>query len=163
MHELESFFAFEHCENALPDVLVMGKGMGGGMPIDTFIVFERIMSCLSHNPTLGYITTFGDHRVIAKSTLATFLDELMEWRLMQNISEKEKLFQELLVHKEIRFIQGRGLMLACELKRIRIENNPGFPCKRIDCFLAAFLRRFANLSSFKPYLRRSIQMMLYSA
>lgn len=108
-------FAFEHYENALPDILVMGKGMGGGMPVGAFMSSRKIMSCLSHNPMLGHITTFGGHPVIAASALAT-LDELIEGRWMQEVSEKEKLFRELLVHKEIQSIQGRGLMLACKLK-----------------------------------------------
>lgn len=108
-------FAFEHDQDAIPDVLVMGKGMGGGMPIGAFMSSEKIMNCLSHDPMLGHITTFGGHPVIAASALAT-LEELVQGTWMKEIPKKEELFRKLLVHKEIKSIQGRGLMLACKLK-----------------------------------------------
>lgn len=89
-------FAFEHYD-MVPDVLVMGKGMASGMPIGAFTASGEIMDCLSHNPSLGHITTFGGNPVIAAAALAT-LEELMESDLMNQIDEKEKLFRDLLVH-----------------------------------------------------------------
>src|SRR5690606_6971821 len=107
-------FAFEHYD-MVPDVLVMGKGMASGMPIGAFTASAEIMDCLSHNPSLGHITTFGGNPVIAAAALAT-LEELLESELMNQIEEKEKLFTELLVHSKIKAVHGRGLMLAPELE-----------------------------------------------
>lgn len=107
-------FAFEHYD-MVPDVLVMGKGMASGMPIGAFTASAEIMDCLSHNPSLGHITTFGGNPVIAAAALAT-LEELLESDLMNQIEEKEKLFRELLVHPKIKAVHGRGLMLAPELE-----------------------------------------------
>lgn len=107
-------FAFEHYD-FVPDVLVIGKGMASGMPIGAFTTSSEMMDCLSHNPTLGHITTFGGNPVVAAAALAT-LDELLESNLMNEIEAKEKLFRELLVHPKIKTVAGRGLMLAPELE-----------------------------------------------
>lgn len=106
-------FAFQHYDMT-PDVLVMGKGMASGMPIGAFTASAEIMDCLSHNPTLGHITTFGGNPVVAAAALAT-LEELLENDWMSKIDEKEKLFRQLLIHPKIKNIAGRGLMLAPEL------------------------------------------------
>lgn len=105
-----TLFGFENY-NVTPDVLVTGKGLGGGMPIGAFIASQKIMSCLKENPKLGHITTFGGHPVIAASALAT-LKELYDARLMQTIKSKEQLFKKLLQHPLIQEIRGTGLMLA---------------------------------------------------
>lgn len=107
-------FAFEHY-GMVPDVLVMGKGMAGGMPIGAFTSSAEIMDCLSHSPSLGHVTTFGGNPVVAAAALAT-LEELLEGDWMAQIDEKEKLFRDLLVHPKIKSIPGRGLMLAPELE-----------------------------------------------
>lgn len=107
-------FAFEHY-NFVPDVLVMGKGMAGGMPIGAFTASAEMMDCLSHSPSLGHVTTFGGNPVVAAAALAT-LDELLEGDWMAQIDEKEQLFRELLVHPKIKSIPGKGLMLAPELE-----------------------------------------------
>lgn len=107
-------FAFEHYD-MVPDVLVMGKGMAGGMPIGAFTANAEIMDCLSHSPSLGHVTTFGGNPVVAAAALAT-LEELLEGDWMAQINEKEKLFRKLLVHPKIKSIPGRGLMLAPELE-----------------------------------------------
>lgn len=107
-------FAFEHYD-FVPDVLVMGKGMGGGMPIGAFTASGEMLDCLSHNPSIGHITTFGGNPLVAAAALAT-LEELLEGNWMAEIHEKENLFRELLVHPKIKTIAGRGLMLAPELE-----------------------------------------------
>ncbi|XOD67253.1 MAG: aspartate aminotransferase family protein [Flavobacteriales bacterium Tduv] len=106
-------FAFEHYQ-VVPDILVMGKGMGGGMPIGAFMASQTLMKCLTHDPMLGHITTFGGHPVIAAAALAT-LTELIDGSWMNQIEEKEALIRRLLVHPEIKGIHGKGLMLVCEL------------------------------------------------
>tara|TARA_R100000935_G_scaffold57116_2_gene90366 strand:- start:62 stop:1243 length:1182 start_codon:yes stop_codon:yes gene_type:complete len=103
-------FGFEHY-NMVPDILVMGKGMGGGLPIGAFTASEKVMDTLMDNPKLGHITTFGGNPVIAAAALTT-LQEITESDLMAEALEKEKLFRELLVHPLIKEIRGMGLMLA---------------------------------------------------
>lgn len=107
-------FSFEHYD-MVPDILVMGKGMGGGVPVGAFMSSAKMMKTLQHSPKLGHITTFGGNPLIAAASHAT-LKEVLESGLMQEIEEKEKLFRELLVHPKIKKVNGRGLMLAVELE-----------------------------------------------
>ncbi|HKR07262.1 MAG TPA: aspartate aminotransferase family protein [Bacteroidia bacterium] len=109
-----TMFAFEQYD-FIPDVLVLAKGMGGGMPIGTFISSKEIMNCLTNNPALGHITTFGGHPVSCAASLAT-LKIISEMNLKTEVEEKEKLFREKLVHPKIKNISGKGLMLAVEFK-----------------------------------------------
>lgn len=103
-------FGFENYD-VVPDVVVMGKGMGGGMPVGAFTASAEMMDLLSHDPKLGHITTFGGHPVIAAACLAT-LQELTETNLIAETLEKEALFRKTLVHPLIKEIRGKGLMLA---------------------------------------------------
>ena len=103
-------FGFQNYD-VVPDVVVMGKGMGSGMPVGGFTASEEHMDLLSHNPKLGHITTFGGHPVIAAACLAT-LQELTESNLMTEAIHKEKLFRKLLIHPLIKEVRGEGLMLA---------------------------------------------------
>ncbi len=103
-------FGFQNYD-VVPDVVVMGKGMGSGMPVGGFTASEEHMDLLSHNPKLGHITTFGGHPVIAAACLAT-LQELTESNLMTEAIYKEKLFRKLLIHPLIKEVRGEGLMLA---------------------------------------------------
>lgn len=107
-------FAFEHFE-VVPDILVMGKGMAGGMPIGAFMASYEHMKLLQANPKLGHITTFGGNPVVSAAALAV-LEELMSTDLIAETLEKEKLFRKLLVHPKIKDIRGKGLMLALELE-----------------------------------------------
>ena len=109
-----TFWGFENY-HVVPDIIVAGKGLGGGMPIGAFISSHTLMSKLSNHPKLGHITTFGGHPVIAAAGLAT-LNELNSSKLMEDTLTKENLFRELLVHKEILEIRGKGLMLAAIVK-----------------------------------------------
>ena len=106
-------FAFEHF-GIVPDILVMGKGMGGGVPVGAFMSSRKIMETLSHSPKLGHITTFGGNPLIAAASYAT-LKEVLESSLMNEVEEKEQLFRQLLVHPKIKNINGKGLMLAVNL------------------------------------------------
>ena len=103
-------FGFENY-NCTPDILVMGKGMGGGMPVGAFSASTELMTLLQDKPKLGHITTFGGHPVIAAAALAT-LQEITETKLMQEALEKEALIRKHLVHPLIKEIRGKGLMLA---------------------------------------------------
>ncbi len=106
-------FAFEHY-GIVPDILVMGKGMGGGVPVGAFMSSREIMQSLSQSPKLGHITTFGGNPLIAAASYAT-LSEVLESGLMNEVDAKEKLFRDLLIHPKIQTVNGRGLMLAVNL------------------------------------------------
>lgn len=114
-------FGFEHF-NCIPDVVVTGKGLGGGMPIGAFTASKKHMMQLSHTPKLGHITTFGGHPVIAAAALAT-LKELTESNLISLTLEKEQLIRKHLVHPLITEIRGRGLMLAALTPSAEITNQ----------------------------------------
>ena len=114
-------FGFEHF-GIVPDILVMGKGMGGGLPIGAFTASSEMMDSLSDNPKMGHITTFGGNPVIAAAALAT-LQELTQTHLIEETLRKEKLFRQLLVHPLISEIRGKGLMLAPILPSAEIANQ----------------------------------------
>lgn len=120
-------FGFQNYD-VVPDVVVMGKGMGSGLPVGAFTASEEMMDLLSHTPKLGHITTFGGHPVIAAACLAT-LQELTETNLMQQALEKEQLFRKLLVHPLITEVRGRGLMLAAMTKSPEITDRVVLRCQ----------------------------------
>lgn len=106
----------------VPDILVMGKGMGGGMPVGAFTASTDLMSLLKDNPKQGHITTFGGHPVIAAASLAT-LKEIIETDLQRQTLEKEQLIRKLLIHPLITEIRGKGLMLALIMKDENVANH----------------------------------------
>jgi acetylornithine/succinyldiaminopimelate/putrescine aminotransferase len=114
-------FAFEHYD-IIPDILVYGKGLGGGFPIGALSSSKEKMEMFQENPILGHITTFGGHPVIASAALAN-LKETLSSGVMKKITEKEKLIRKLLKHKLIIEIRGKGLMLALILKNKKIANQ----------------------------------------
>ncbi|HWY97699.1 MAG TPA: aspartate aminotransferase family protein [Bacteroidia bacterium] len=105
-------FAFEHF-GITPDILTIGKAMGGGLPLGGFVASQKIMSSLSDNPALGHITTFGGHPLSCASGLAA-LEVLLNKKLFSSAAKKEKLFRSLLKHSAIKEIRGMGLMLAIQ-------------------------------------------------
>ena len=113
-------FGFQHY-NVVPDILVMGKGMGGGMPIGAFMASREMMAALKDTPKLGHITTFGGHPVIAAAALAT-VKEITTGSLMDAVAKKEQLFRGLLVHPLIKELRGIGLMLAICVESEDIAN-----------------------------------------
>jgi acetylornithine/succinyldiaminopimelate/putrescine aminotransferase len=122
-----TLFGFQNYD-VVPDIVVMGKGMGGGMPVGAFTASAAMMDLLSHNPKLGHITTFGGHPVIAAACLAT-LKEITETNLMAEALKKEKLFRQLLVHPLIKEVRGKGLMLAAMTKSADITNRVILKCQ----------------------------------
>ncbi len=120
-------FGFENYD-VVPDVIIIGKGMGGGMPVGGFVAAAEHMDLLSHNPKLGHITTFGGHPVIAAACLAT-LQEITETDLISQTLVKERLFREVLVHPLITEIRGKGLMLAAMTSDPEITNKIILKCQ----------------------------------
>ena len=114
-------FGFENYQ-CTPDVIVTGKGLGGGMPIGAFTASKQMMDSLSDHPKLGHITTFGGHPVIAAAALAT-LKEITSSTLIPETLEKEALIRQQLKHPLIKEIRGKGLMLALILETPEIANK----------------------------------------
>lgn len=112
-----SFFAYEQY-GIIPDIIVLAKAFGGGMPLGAFIAPKKIMDCLSVNPALGHITTFGGHPVSCATSMAA-INIIEEEKLISQIAEKEKLFRQLLKHNRIKEVRGKGLMLAIQLDNFK--------------------------------------------
>jgi len=108
-----TLFAFEHF-HVVPDILVLGKALGGGVPMGAFISSRERMRLLTHDPMLGHITTFGGHPLPCVAGLAA-LNALLEERMVANAVRMGALFKELLVHPAVLEVRGEGLMLAVDL------------------------------------------------
>lgn len=107
-----TLWAFEQYE-IIPDILLLGKALGGGMPLGAFIADKAIMSSLSHNPVLGHITTFGGHPVCCAAGMAAF-KVLLKKDIVKKVGKKEKLFQKLLKHPAIKEVRTGGLLIAID-------------------------------------------------
>ena len=105
-----TFWGFENY-NVIPDIIITGKGLGGGMPIGAFIASFEHMSLLKDNPKLGHISTFAGHPIIAAAAVAT-VTEILEKEYISESVRKEKIIREHLQHPAIKEIRGKGLMLA---------------------------------------------------
>jgi acetylornithine/succinyldiaminopimelate/putrescine aminotransferase len=105
-------WGFEHFEIE-PDILLLGKALGGGMPLGAFIGDQKLMAALTDNPVLGHITTFGGHPVCCAAGMAA-MQALVDERMMNGVKEKEELFKLLLTHPTIKTIRSFGLWLAVE-------------------------------------------------
>ena len=109
-----TFWGFENYK-VLPDIIITGKGLGGGMPIGAFISSFENMSLLKENPTLGHISTFAGHPVISAAGVAT-IKEITTKNLISFTLKKEKLIRKHLIHSSIVEIRGKGLMLTALLE-----------------------------------------------
>ncbi len=110
-----TLFAFESC-GIKPDILVLAKSLGGGMPLGAFIASSEMQSVLRNNPALGHITTFGGHPVSCAAGLAALKVLTAEKSILEGVDRKGNLFREKLVHPGIKEIRGKGLLLAVELQ-----------------------------------------------
>ncbi|WP_026903972.1 aspartate aminotransferase family protein [Pedobacter glucosidilyticus] len=130
-------FAFEHF-NINPDILLLAKGMGGGMPIGAFIASKEVMDSIKANPILGHITTFGGHPVSCAAGLAS-LETILNEGYIHHVKEKENLFRQLLKHPKIKEIRGLGFMLAIQLHSFKQVEQVSSKCIEkgiiIDWFL----------------------------
>ena len=113
-------FAFEHYK-IIPDILCIAKGMGSGYPIGAFISSYEIMHKLTHNPTLGHITTFGGNPISCTASYET-LKYVLKNDLSSKSLEKENIFRSILQHKLIAEIRGKGLMLAVEFNNSELAS-----------------------------------------
>lgn len=107
-------WGFEHY-NVIPDILLLGKALGGGMPLGAFVSSHQNMQALTHNPVLGHITTFGGHPVSCAAGMAAF-HALLDENMVSGLYEKERLFLTLLKHPKIKAVRSKGLLMAIELE-----------------------------------------------
>lgn len=130
-------FAFEHY-GMVPDILLLAKGMGGGMPIGAFIANKEVMDVIKDNPMLGHITTFGGHPVSCAAALAS-LGVILDENLPAGVSEKAVLFRRELQHPAVAEIRGLGLMMCLQLDSFeQVEQVSRYAAKNgviIDWFL----------------------------
>ena len=105
-------WGFENFE-IIPDVLVLGKALGGGMPLGAFIADKKMMDAFIENPVLGHITTFGGHPVCCAAGMAA-MKILLEEKIISEVKVKEELFRSLLIHPKIKAIRSFGLWMAVE-------------------------------------------------
>jgi acetylornithine/N-succinyldiaminopimelate aminotransferase len=108
-----SLWAFEQFD--VPDILLLGKALGGGMPLGAFIADIKLMNTLTNNPVLGHITTFGGHPVSCAAGKAA-LEVLLENDWIDEVKAKEQLFIDLLKHEKIRGVRTAGLWAAIEFE-----------------------------------------------
>ena len=107
-------WGFEHY-NVVPDILLLGKALGGGLPLGAFISSHALMQKLTHDPVLGHITTFGGHPLSCAAGMAAF-NVLQKENMVAAVAAKEQLFRSLLRHPSIRSVRSKGLLMAIELE-----------------------------------------------
>ncbi len=107
-----SLWAFQQF-GIVPDILLLGKALGGGMPLGAFIADQLLMQTLTENPVLGHITTFGGHPVSCAAGLAGF-KALLEEGCVREVKAKQEQFTRLLVHPKIKAVRAAGLWMALE-------------------------------------------------
>jgi acetylornithine/succinyldiaminopimelate/putrescine aminotransferase len=159
-------WGFEHF-NVVPDVLLLGKALGGGLPLGAFIAEKILMNSLTENPVLGHITTFGGHPLCCAAGLAAF-NALAEEKMFDAVGRKEMLFKNLLRHPKIKSINSFGLWMAVEFESFE-------ECKKIidacieeglltDWFLFAShsLRISPPLTISEEQIRQACQIILRS-
>ncbi len=134
-----SLWGFEQY-GIVPDILLLGKALGGGLPLGAFISSKAIMDSFTEQPVLGHITTFGGHPLSCAAGLAA-LKVLFNENLIAEITEKEKLFHQLLVHPSIKEVRSAGLLIAVEFENFEMNKRIIDACIRdgllTDWFLFA--------------------------
>jgi acetylornithine/N-succinyldiaminopimelate aminotransferase len=117
-----SLWAFQQYET-VPDILLLAKGLGGGMPIGAFIADKKIMDSFAKNPVLGHITTFGGHPVSCAAALATLKILVEQPEIIANVQRKADIFIKLLRHKAIKEVRNAGLIMAVQLENFEMVKN----------------------------------------
>lgn len=98
-----------------PDVVLLGKALGGGLPLGAFISSQKNMAALAENPVLGHISTFGGNPLCCAAGKAAF-ETLLEENLTSEVAKKETLFHQYLQHPAIKALRSKGLLIALELE-----------------------------------------------
>lgn len=107
-----TLWAFEQY-GIVPDILLLGKALGGGLPLGAFISSGENMLSLAADPVLGHITTFGGHPVCCAAGMAS-MQVLLESEAIKNVERKSALFEQYLKHPSIKAVRRVGLLIAVE-------------------------------------------------
>jgi acetylornithine/N-succinyldiaminopimelate aminotransferase len=116
-----TLWAFEQY-GIVPDLLLLGKALGGGMPLGAFIASRKLMNTLTHDPVLGHITTFGGHPVCCAAGLAG-MQALLEEKRINEVAVKAQLFRDLLKNRLIKDVRTAGLLIAVEFESFQINKK----------------------------------------
>ena len=130
-------WGFEHF-NIVPDIILLGKALGGGMPLGAFIADKKLMDAFTDNPVLGHLTTFGGHPVCCAAGMAA-MKALLEEGMLDAVQEKEKLFRSLLIHPKIKAVRSFGLWLAIEFDSFETNKKIIDACIESGIFTDWFL------------------------
>ncbi len=114
-------WGFEHFA-IVPDVLLLGKALGGGMPLGAFIADKKLMDAFTENPVLGHITTFGGHPVCCAAGIAA-MKALLEEGWIEQVKQKEELCRSLLIHPSIKNVRSFGLWMAVEFDSFEMNKQ----------------------------------------
>jgi acetylornithine/N-succinyldiaminopimelate aminotransferase len=131
--------------DVVPDIVLLGKALGGGMPLGAFVADKQMMDAFTDNPVLGHITTFGGHPVCCAAGMAA-MKVLLEEKLMDDVKTKENLFKELLVHPpvgghspKVKSIRSHGLWMAVEFDSFETNKKIIDGCIEAGVFTDWFL------------------------
>ena len=116
-----TLWGFENFD-IIPDVLILGKALGGGMPLGAFITDKKLMDSFTENPVLGHITTFGGHPVCCAAGMAA-MKVLLDEKIITTVKKKEELFKFLLVHQKIKSVRSYGLWMAIEFNSFEVNKK----------------------------------------
>jgi acetylornithine/N-succinyldiaminopimelate aminotransferase len=116
-----SLWGFEQY-GVVPDIILLGKALGGGLPLGAFISSKTLMDSFTDQPVLGHITTFGGHPLSCAAGFAA-MKVLFDENLIAQVAEKEKLFHQLLVHPSIKAIRSAGLLMAVEFENFQTNKR----------------------------------------
>jgi acetylornithine/succinyldiaminopimelate/putrescine aminotransferase len=154
-----SMWAFEQ-ENVVPDILLLAKAFGGGLPLGAFISSPEIMSALSHNPILGHMTTFGGHPLSCAASLEA-LQIVLDDQLQDRAIALGDLFKaKLKPHPALHEIRGRGLMLALELKNQDHLLPAVKACRANGLLVDWFLFNDRSIRLAPPLITSEVEVML---
>jgi len=143
-------WGFEHFD-IVPDILLLGKALGGGMPLGAFVASQQLMQELMRDPVLGHITTFGGHPVCCAAGMAA-MKVILEEKIIDSVQQKEKLFKSLLIHSKIRAIRSFGLWLAIEFDSFETNKKIIDACIRRGILTDWFLFSSSSLRVSPPLI-----------
>jgi len=159
-----ALWGFEQFD-VVPDIVLMGKALGGGMPLGAFVADQKIMQALTENPVLGHITTFGGHPVCCAAGLAA-AKVLLKEKIIDEVSSKAALFREMLQHPLIKAIRANGLLIAIEFESFDINKKVIDGCLQrgllTDWFLFApeCMRIAPPLTISEKEIKKAVRTML---
>jgi acetylornithine/succinyldiaminopimelate/putrescine aminotransferase len=149
----------------VPDVLLLGKALGGGMPMGAFVADKKLMDAFTENPLLGHITTFGGHPVCCAAGMAA-MKVLLEEKIIDEVKSKEELFKSLLTHPKIKAVRSFGLWMAIEFDNFETNKKVIDACIEngvmTDWFLFASncLRISPPLNISKEQIRKACEIIV---